>query len=284
MLKRHCNIIFYFIATFLISSTVFQSEASAQVVVAPVDVFVNPQNQFGTFHVINNSSQSREVTVDFIFGYPQSNDQGELTMVYGDSLQASQYSLASYMRGFPRNFVVDAGSRQTVRLTARLPQNKPEGMYWARIRTSSVPESEPISTQTSDNAVNAQISLRFVQVTKAFYKKGNPATSIRVNSVSAQQQDSTTTIQADMTRTGNSIFVGSVDITVQDGSGSNVIEENRTFELYFNEVRNFTINTSDLNPGQYTAKLKFQTTRPGTPKDFLPSMEPVTRNVTLSIR
>jgi len=160
----------------------------SQVTIAPTKMFLDDNSRFGTFMVINNSQQPKEISVDFLFGYFDTNEFGDKSFVRDSSEIAQNYSIAENVRAFPQNFVLQSGSRQIVRLRINASQDLVEQTYWARIRTTSTPESPPLELGASD-AVNAQIGVKFEQITGLFYKVGETNTGININQIRTRMID-----------------------------------------------------------------------------------------------
>ncbi|MGB9591584.1 MAG: hypothetical protein ACPL1K_03610, partial [Candidatus Kryptoniota bacterium] len=120
------------------------ADGYAQVIVAPTILYMSDKDRFGTFIVMNRSTTPQEISIYFKFGYPSSDSLGNLFMQYGDSAAAQKYSCANWVRGFPRQFIINPGQQQIVRLTVTPPPDLPDGMYWTRLVTRSSPQQKKI--------------------------------------------------------------------------------------------------------------------------------------------
>jgi len=254
------------------------SEVLAQITIAPTMVFIDQQNRFGTFLVVNGSDQPQEVSIEFPFGYPITSEQGELQMVYDDSTTAEEYSISNLVRGFPQNFVLPPGQRQVVRLTLR-PGDLPDGTYWTRIKTTSNAQSPPIGEESSDE-VTAQITYKFEQVTTLFYKKGETSTGIDLNNFTHRETEEAIRFIADVERTGNSPFLGSIVLTISDNDGNTIYERMTSTSIYFDYRQVFEVPGDELESGTYNAQITFKTERPDVSSQDIVQMEPVSRSIT----
>jgi len=257
--------------------------AEAQVTIAPTTLFLDNHNKFGTFLVLNGSNQTQEVSIDFMFGYPASDSLGHTVMMYGDTLDAARYSIAKDMRGFPRTFTLAPQQRQVVRLTVRPRSDRDDGMYWTRIKTTSNPATQAIG-ETSQNGVTAQINFRFEQITAAFYKKGKVTTGLDFKGLEAEVDSTGGHIYADVERTGNAPYLGSIFLEIQDTGGNTVAQGQSSTTVYFDDTRSVDFDASDLEPGTYTAKVTFKTQRPDIPQEQLVQAQPITQTTTFTIR
>jgi hypothetical protein len=256
-----------------------------QVTIAPTNLFIDSNARFGTYMVINGSNQSQEISVDFLFGYISSNDDGNRVFITDDNERESQYSVAEYIRAFPRNFTLAPGQRQVVRLRLNAPNDIADGTYWARIKTSSSPETPPIELQ-SNEAVSARVGIKVEQVTGLFYKKGSVNTGIVINDINSQfnEDNDLLILTTDLQRTGNSPFLGSVTTTITDSNGQEVKRSFLSTSVYFDDLYSQEFQISDLAPGTYTVNVTFETSRNDiAPQDMI-QMEPVSDTTTFTIR
>lgn len=270
-----------FVATIL--SLLAAASAEAQVTIAPTTLFLDNHNKFGTFLVLNGSNQTQEVSIDFMFGYPASDSLGHTVMMYGDTLDAAKFSIAKDMRGFPRTFTLAPQQRQVIRLTVRPRADRKDGMYWTRIKTTSNPATPPIG-ETSQNGVTAQINFKFEQITAAFYKKGKVSTGLNFKGLHTEIDSTGGHIYADVERTGNAPYLGSIFLTIKDADGNTVGQGQSSTTVYFDDTRTMDFDASGLAPGNYTAEVTFRTQRPDIPQDKLVQADPVSKTTTFTIR
>ncbi len=252
--------------------------AIAQITIAPTMVFIDQQNRFGSFLVLNGSDQAQEVSIEFPFGYPTTEADGSISMVYDDSAKAEEYGISNLVRGFPQNFVLQPGQRQTVRLTIR-PENFSDGMYWTRIKTTSNVQNPPVGTEAGDE-ITAQITYKFEQVTTLFYKQGDTNTGITIKEFKQNDAGENVEFIADVSRTGNSPFLGSIILKLTDADNNVAVERLASTSIYFDYRQIFEIPKADLEDGTYNAQITFETQRPDVPKEDIVQMEPVSRSIT----
>lgn len=272
----------YFLTLFILLLTLGTQQALAQISIAPIMLFMDEQNPFGTIMVMNGSEDVQEVSIEFPFGYPVTDDVGNVQMVYDDSTTAEEWGIEDNIRGFPQNFTLQPGQRQVVRLQVR-PQDFVDGMYWSRIRTTSTPQTPEIG-ETSDEEITTQISYKFEQVTTAFYKHGEVSTGIDIQSMNVAQNTDTIQFIADVERTGNAPFLGSIELTVRDDNGNTVLERRTSTSIYFDYRQIFEATTNELPAGDYTAEIGFFSQRSDIPQNSLVQMEPISESVNVTIK
>ncbi|MEX0609190.1 MAG: hypothetical protein WD016_12230 [Balneolaceae bacterium] len=257
--------------------------AFGQVTIAPTNLFVNSGTQFGTYMVINGSNQNQEISINFQFAFGQTDENGERKTVSEDSLLEKKHSIADQIRAFPQNFVLNPDQRQVVRLRVNAPDDLPDGTYWARIKTTSTPESPPVEITSTDN-VSARVGINIEQVTGLFYKKGNVTTGIEIKEIRTLLDENGLIVLTDLKRTGNSPFLGSITASLINSEGEAVQESFTSTSIYFDGTHRQELDLNDLPKGEYTIRLKFETRRSDISSENLVQMEPVTQTVPYTLR
>lgn len=164
----------------LLVGLLFWIPIRAQVSISPTFLFIDETSRFETLLIMNGTDKNQEVSLSYEFGYPVSDSLGNIQMQYSDTENIVDYSIADWIKGFPRNFALESGQRQVVRLTIRPDESlENDGMYWTRVKTTSTPESPPIGA-APEGEVRTQINFKFEQVTTAFYKGGNLTTGLEI--------------------------------------------------------------------------------------------------------
>ena len=255
----------------------------AQVTIAPTMLFLDEQSRFGTVVVMNGSDEVQEISVEFPFGYPVTNNEGELKMVYDDSSDIAQQSgIHNAIKGFPKNFSLQPGQRQVVRLTVR-PQDFTNGMYWSRIRTTSTPQTAAVG-EAEEGEITTEITYKFEQVTTLFYKHGNLTTGINVKDVHANATENNIDVVANVSRTGNAPFLGSIYLAVNDQEGNKIVEKKVSTSIYFDYKQVFSVSKEELKAGKYEAQIRFVSQRNDvSPEDIVAMDEPVSQSVNFNV-
>lgn len=273
-----------YILPFFLLSLLFSVQAIAQVTIAPTNLFIDSQTRFGTYMVINGSNAPQEISIDFFFGYSETDDNGLRTNITGNEEMAAQYSIADEVRAFPQNFVLQPGQRQIVRLRINAPNTIPDGMYWARIRTTSTPESAPLELTGSDE-VSARVGIKIEQVTGLFYRKGAVSTGIEIDGIRTQLDDQgRLVVLSDIRRIGNSPFLGSITTNLTNASGQVVREAYVSTTIHFDGVHQQTLGIENLPVGNYTINVTFESKRSDISASDLAQMPTVTESTTFTIQ
>lgn len=257
--------------------------AQAQVAIAPSTVFINDQTNIGTLYVSNRSDEPQEVSIEFAFGYPSSDAEGNLVMNYEDSVAFARYALNDWIRAFPRNFVLGPRQQQTVRFQVRPRRDVDDGMYWTRVKIMASPQSPEIDLPATEEGITTRITFRFEQIIAAFYHKGNTTTGIEVKEVVVEHGDNMLMILPRLQRTGNAPFIGSMTARLYDSNNQQVLVRQTTTTAYFEEIRRMEISTEDIPAGNYRLELSFETQRGDISPTDLVQAPTVTHSVSVSI-
>ncbi|MDX1671125.1 MAG: hypothetical protein R3211_02195, partial [Balneolaceae bacterium] len=145
-------------------------------------------------------------------------------------------------------------------------------------------QAPPVGEATDDERITARITYRFQQVTTLFYKIGDATTGLTINDLSIEKSEEKVLLLADLTRTGNAPYIGTIDLTVTDQNGEVMARRRSSTSIYFDYIQSFSINKSDLPPGSYTATFSFETKRPDIAREDLVQAEPITRSTTFTIK
>ncbi len=266
-------------ATLLIASV---KPATAQVAIAPSTVFISDQTNIGTLYVSNRSDEPQEVSIEFAFGYPSSDHDGNLIMNYEDSAAFAKHAINERIRAFPRSFVLGPRQQQTVRFQVRPQPGAEEGVYWTRVKILANPQTPEID-MPAEEGITTRITFRFEQVIAAFYRQGNATTGLNIKEVEVRQDNDRLILLPNLERTGNAPFIGSMFAKMYDADGNMVKERQSTTTAYFSEVRRIELDTSDIEPGDYRVELTFETRRGDISPTDLVQAPPITNVVEVTV-
>ena len=261
----------------------FAINAGAQVVIAPPIVFISDQLPYGTFVVSNVSTVPQEVDIKFKFGYPNTDSVGNIFMDYNDSTgRAKDYSCASWLSAFPTKFILNPGLEQVVHMSVSSPDSLNDGVYWSRLVTISQPQQRFVGKVKS--GITANIIFVFRQITSVMYEKGKLATGIQIDGFHAAQDSASVNLYADLKRTGNSPFLGTVSIHVSNQDGDIVYANEGLIAVYMSFVKSFGIPLSKLPAGNYSATLTLSTNRSDIPPNQQLKMIPVSKSFAFTVK
>jgi len=232
----------------------------AQIALAPSFVFVDEKSGVGNLFVSNNSDKAYEVGINFAFGYPGSDVDGNLLMNYGDTLANAKYALDPMIRAFPRSFILKAGEQRTVRIQV-IPQfRRKEGFYFTRMKVMAKPQIAELTDSVSQG-IGTRINFNFEQITAVFYHKGEVSTGLNVKELDVIQNNGNLELRPRLERTGNAPFLGCMIAKLKDAKGKVLAETQSTTTVYFEEIRRMDLKLDKVTPGSYTLELSFESRR-----------------------
>jgi P pilus assembly chaperone PapD len=266
----------------LLALLISVSASFAQIVISPYVVLIDQKNQFGTFLVSNQTTETQEVTIFFKFGYPASDDQGNVTMLYTDSSGINMdYDLTNMVNAFPKKFTLKPGDKQTVRMTVKSKKDMKEGTYWTRIITST--QSKQVITDTS-TSLSASINFVLNQVTTVIYKNKRYENTVNLQDITTSTDDEFLNVNVPLEVKGDSPFFAGTIVKIFDASGSLVTEQTQYFTVYYGMTRKNSFKLEDLKPGEYKAEVTISSdTNPDIPLSDKPLKTPITKTVSFSI-
>jgi len=252
--------------TLLLGVTLLAAEA-ASIVVAPTAVYIDHQTRSASVTLFNPGDTAEEVTIDAVFGYPATSDDGTLYL-HLDPDSDDPRSAASWLRAFPRQVVVAPGARQVVRLLGEPPADLPDGEYWSRLVITSRGQSIPVDAPPGSQGVRVGLDLEVRTVIAATYRKGPMQTGLDVGDLDASVTDGTLRLRPRLVRQGSAAWIGSLRLSLVNGSGTEVAgwtEQVAAYEVYHRE---FSYDVGSLPSGSYTLRAVFSTDREDIPAPF----------------
>ncbi len=251
------------------------SSLNAQVAISPTSAFLDSKRRFETILILNNSDDPQEVKLEFKFAYPRVTELGDLELVYDDEAQEKLHSATSWLRGFPKNFVLGPGQRQVVRITAKPPRNLEPGMYWSRLITTSSAVSADVGAE-GKAGISTQITMQFNQITSIYYSSGELSTGIKLLGIRSFQEDNIAKLFVDFTKSGNAPFLGTMLAEFYDGKGNLVLEKKLFVSIFNDGFRRLTADAGDLPAGAYEVVVTATSGRSDIPPNDVVPTEPQT--------
>jgi len=258
----------------------------AQVSLAPTTIFIHDQTNVASLFINNNSQQSQEISVSFEFAYPGSDEKGNMVTVSNDSASAKRYGLTSGLRVFPRQFVLQPGKQQTIRVQVRPMQGKPDGIYWTRVIVSSQLATKDIDTVKITEGIGTKINYVFRQNIPVFYLKGKVTTGLTTGTVNTSVDNGKLVAVSKLKPAGNAPFNGSVTARLLNSAGKEVAVQQQTVVAYFEVLRRveLTLPPEGLTPGTYTLEFLYETKRSDISPSDLVQCAPVKQTVPVVIK
>lgn len=237
---------------------------AAQVGLNPTALTIHGSQPIGQLTITNSSNEPMEVSISSEFGYPEVGPDGTLQMNYSDAEAAGLYGLDSHMRLFPRQFILQAGERQIVRVQILPMADRPAGLYWTRIKVASN-EVTRDQAELAAAGFSSRVSYRIQQNIGVFYRHGDVSTGLRVDAMRTEDLGDTLRVTTRMSRTGNSPYMGHMRFRLLTPAGVEALTYERPFSVYFDRNWPISIPVQGIAPGSYTLEFIADTQRADIP-------------------
>lgn len=236
---------------------------AAAVAVSPVALYIDSRTRTGTLTLFNPGTRPEEVQVDFAFGYPVSDDEGNVQVQLWETPPEGEPSAVGWLRAFPSRVVLEPGQRQVLRVMIRPPAGLPDGEYWARALVRGRGGQPPIEERQGDVAV--QIEVETVVVVAVNYRHGTVSTGVRVAEAEAALAADTVRATIDFERTGTAAYLGRVQAELLDASGTPVATTEEVLAVYHTIRRRLDLPVPVGAAGPFTVRYTMDTDREDLP-------------------
>ena len=134
--------------------------AAAELMIAPTRVVLDPAERSTELVLVNRGTEAAA----FRLSIENRRMRRDGSMEAADPAKPGELFAADMIRFAPRRVVLDAGARQTVRLTADLPAGLAPGEYRSHLRLSSAPVSAGRTLESATATNDNQLSIELVAV------------------------------------------------------------------------------------------------------------------------
>lgn len=249
------------------------------IVVAPTAIYLTADDRAAVIQLYNPSTQPEEVSVEAIFGYPTTDEEGRIGLRMTEDRDPR--SAADWIQVLPRRLVVPPGERRAVRLLAHPPLETRDGEYWTRLIFTSRGQSVPV-TGADTTAVQIGLGLEVRTVIALTYRQGQVDTGLRVREFEPRIQGDSLVMRPEFLRAGVGAYIGRMELTLIDTAGIPVRSWEEQLAVYRDYRRRYAYDVEDLPRGDYRLLLHVDTDREDIPEaDRLPA-DPVELSVHLT--
>jgi len=221
------------------------------VMVAPHAVYIDHRVRSGSVLLYNPGTEPVEVTISTLFGYPTTNEKGEIVLRTVDVPDSTLPSALAWIQAFPRRLTVAPLERQTVRLLARPPAGLADGEYWVRLVIAAKAGQIPIVGVSDTTAIQVGLTLEVRTIIGIAYRKGPVNTQVVLSNVRAQLLGDTLVTWSRIERRGNAAFVGTVRGTLVDSTGATRASFATPLGVYFTMEPRIANVIGKLPKGRY---------------------------------
>lgn len=247
------------------------------VAVSPMAVYLDQRTRTGTLTLYNPGSLPEEIEISFGFGYPTSDEEGNVGVEVVDTAPPDEPSALAWLRAFPRRLVLEPGQRQVVRIMVEPPPGIEEGEYWARALVRARGGQPPIEERQGD--VSVQIHVETVVVAAVNYRHGAVNTGLEVLDIGTRLEEGSAVALVDLARTGNAAFLGRLRGELLDANGVVVGEAEDVLAVYRTIRRRVEIPVPEGAAGPFRIRLLMDTRRDDLPPGGVLPFQPLERVV-----
>jgi len=242
------------------------------VMVAPHAVYIDHRVRSGSVLLYNPGTEPVEVTISTLFGYPTTNEKGEIVLRTVDAPDSTLPSALAWIQAFPRRLTVAPLERQTVRLLARPPVGLADGEYWVRLQIAAKAGQVPIVGVSDTTAIQVGLTLEVRTIIGIAYRKGPVNTHVALSNVRVQLLGDTLVTWSKLVRQGNAAFVGTVRGTLVDSTGTTRASFATPLGVYFTLEPRIASVIGTLPRGRYWLRYEVVAEREDLdPKVVLPA-------------
>lgn len=276
------KVLFYEVCVISVLLFMLVIPTAAQVSIAPTTLFVHENPGVGELYLTNTSPIAQEIGFGFEFGYPSSTEEGEIKMVYNDTLKQQKYGLSDFVRLYPSRVVIPPNQSQTIRIQVLPMRDRPDGVFWSRLLVESSALTPDVEN-TNTEGISANFNYILEQSIPLFYRKGQNSTGIEVKDVAISKVDSVKQLEVipEMMRTGNSPYLGMMYAKLYDSRGELIEERESPAYFYFKDWRKFTFSEPDASKGPFRLSFAFETKRQSMSARDLVQAEKKVHSITL---
>lgn len=257
--------------------TLVGAREAAAVSVSPTALYIDSRTRTGVLTLHNPGTLPEEITVDFAYGYPQSDTAGNIAVALTREPAAGEPSALGWMRAFPRRLVLQPGQRQVVRVMVDAPAGLAEGEYWARVLVTSKGGQPPIEQTRGDQVLHLEVQTTLVMA--ANYRNGDVRTGVTVTSAAARRTGAEVALQLELERTGNAAFLGSLRADLVDARGTVLGSAFDDLAVYRTMRRRLTIPVPEGAAGPLQLRLTINTERDDLPAGGALPVPPITQQL-----
>lgn len=223
--------------------------SQARLDIVPQKVVIEPRERGGEFTILNLFNQKGNFRIELL-NYRQ-DENGVYQELKGPL--DPDFDPEKIVRFSPRQFSLEPGGRQKVRLSLRKPANLPEGEYRFHIKATRFADEDNSNTNSDKPAV--KVSLNVGVAIPVIVRHGNVVSDAKILNPqitsAVQNGKQVPQLEVDIAREGNASAIGQLEVFWQPQNGETRKIGNISNANVFTEInqRNFKIPLGEMPTG-----------------------------------
>lgn len=206
------------LAVLAAAQTAIPTPASAELLIAPTRIVLDPTERSTELVVVNKGNE--EAAFRISLENRRMNLDGSMDEVT-EAIEGEMFA-KDFIRFSPRRIVLEAGERQTVRVSARLDADMEPGEYRSHLRLQGAPLSAGRTLQSATATEGGDLSIQLIAIRSitipVIMRVGQLDAEVQIESVEVRDTDAEdeTLLVARLSRTGSRSTYGDIKIFTAD--------------------------------------------------------------------
>lgn len=202
------------LAVLAATQTAIPTPASAELLIAPTRIVLDPTERSTELVVVNKGNE--EAAFRISLENRRMNLDGSMDEVT-EAIEGEMFA-KDFIRFSPRRIVLEAGERQTVRVSARLDADMEPGEYRSHLRLQGAPLSAGRTLQSATATEGGDLSIQLIAIRSitipVIMRVGQLDAEVQIESVEVRDTDAEdeTLLVARLSRTGSRSTYGDIKI------------------------------------------------------------------------
>ena len=194
----------------------------AGVLVAPTVVFLSDKNRTGRLTLQNPTNAPAEVEINFSFGLPTSDEQGNVSITLQDSNVTDTRSAVAWVKAFPKKIIIPPNGTQVIRLLAYPPKGLVDGEYWARVVVRSQEGQTTLPVAGKEDQISTKLNMIMQTAIMLKYRTGKVSAQLELSGATVAKKDSMVQVMIDLANRGNVSYLGVLNCRLLDADNRQI--------------------------------------------------------------
>lgn len=231
----------------------------ASISVAPAQLFIDSKKKIGEVFLTNTSPNMVDVAIDFKFGFPESDDFGNITIPLHERTYEHPNTIAPFLYVYPRRLTLYPGQTRTVRIVVRAPEGLADGEYWARAVFSSEVRNDGRTENGDPGKASSYVTFKYAIIVPVYYRTGKVSADLAMPKLETSIARDSLFLTSYLQRTGNGAYLGIRKVQIFDAKGEIVHDLIHDFAVYEQTKAVDRVPLATWPRGKYVVKITYTT-------------------------